>query len=70
MLGWRFNQLLAVGLDITRALELAENGMVDVHELVALVDHGCPPHLAVRIVAPLPPPARPAAAAAPAGLRS
>ena len=51
--GWRFRLLLPTGLDVDHALELAEDHAVDVHRLVDLVDHGCPPLLAVRIVAPL-----------------
>jgi hypothetical protein len=35
---------------MAQALELAEDQAVDVHQLMALVDDGCPPQLAVRIV--------------------
>ena len=41
--GWRFRLLLSTGLDVDHALELAEDPAVDVHRLVDLVDHGCPP---------------------------
>lgn len=49
---WRLGRLRKSGLQIEQALELAESD-VDVHQLVALVDHGCPPRLAARILAPL-----------------
>jgi hypothetical protein len=52
-LGWRFRQLLAAQLEIEQTLELAEDPAVDVHRVVELTQNGCPPHLAVRIVAPL-----------------
>jgi hypothetical protein len=32
---------------------LAHQEQVDLHELLKLVDRGCPPHLAARILAPL-----------------
>jgi hypothetical protein len=54
-IGWRFRQLLATGLDLEQALQLAEEPAVDVHRIVELVENGCPLHLAVRIVAPLTP---------------
>jgi hypothetical protein len=35
------------------AAELAVEPAVDLHELLVLVDRGCPPALAARILAPL-----------------
>lgn len=49
---WRRRRLIAAGFDAALAGELAE-GAVDLHELLVLVDRGCPPDLAARILAPL-----------------
>jgi hypothetical protein len=35
------------------AWDLAADGDVDLHDLLNLIDRGCPPHLAARILAPL-----------------
>ena len=32
---------------------LARDGRYDLHALIELVEHGCPPELALRILAPL-----------------
>jgi hypothetical protein len=50
---WRQNRLLAAGFDCRVAFDFARHEAVDLHELLDLVDRGCPPHLAARIVAPL-----------------
>jgi hypothetical protein len=34
-------------------MRLARDGAYDLHALIGLVEHGCPPALAVRILAPL-----------------
>jgi hypothetical protein len=51
---WRRARLLDVGFEPALARELAD-GRVDLHELIGLVESGCPPHLAARILAPLEP---------------
>jgi hypothetical protein len=50
---WRRRRLLALGLAEAAARRLAEDPRVDLHAILDLVDRGCPPELAVRIVAPL-----------------
>jgi hypothetical protein len=50
---WREGQLFAAGFDRSLARSLAAQPGVDLHKLLALVDAGCPPHLAARILAPL-----------------
>jgi hypothetical protein len=53
MLVWRFEQLLKAGFEARVALAIARDERFDLHELLALVDADCPPHLAARILAPL-----------------
>jgi hypothetical protein len=50
---WRRQQLAAAGFDPATAEALARNHSVDLHALLDLVDRGCPPRLAARILAPL-----------------
>jgi hypothetical protein len=50
---WRRQQLLAAGFAPDLAAELASSGVIDLHALLHLVDQGCPPMLAARILAPL-----------------
>jgi hypothetical protein len=50
---WRIKRLLALSLPSVLADQLAHDPRVDIHALLELVDRGCPPHLAARIVAPL-----------------
>lgn len=50
---WRLCWLLEVGFDRELAEFLAGSG-VDLHALLELVDRGCPPELAARILSPLP----------------
>lgn len=50
---WRAEQLLRVGVGPDPAAVLARDPSVDLHALLELVDRGCPPHLAARILAPL-----------------
>jgi hypothetical protein len=50
---WRRRRLAAAGFDPRLAAELAAEPAVDLHELLVLVDRGCPPALAARILAPL-----------------
>jgi hypothetical protein len=50
---WREGRLLSAGFGPDLADVLAHQERVDLHELLKLVDRGCPPHLAARILAPL-----------------
>lgn len=50
---WRREQLLAAGFEDALATRLAGDRRWDLHRLLELVDRGCPPALAARIVAPL-----------------
>jgi hypothetical protein len=50
VLGWRIEQLLAVGFDSDAALVLALDRTVDLHEATELVRRGCPPPTAFRIL--------------------
>jgi hypothetical protein len=50
---WRIERLREAGFDEGIASALANHGGVDLHELFTLVDRGCPPHFAARILAPL-----------------
>ena len=50
VLGWRIEQLIAVGFDSDAALVLALDRMVDLHEATELVRRGCPPQTAFRIL--------------------
>ena len=57
---WRLCRLLQAGFPADLAARLAGRPGIDVHALLALVDRGCPPDLAARILAPLPLPGEPA----------
>ncbi|MGY1809266.1 hypothetical protein ACI8AF_18020 [Blastococcus sp. SYSU D00669] len=50
---WRLRRLVDGGFPPPLAIELAITPGTDLHALLALVDRGCPPHLAARILAPL-----------------
>jgi hypothetical protein len=50
---WREARLRVAGFERETASHLAKEDAVDLHELLELVDRGCPPHLAARILAPL-----------------
>jgi hypothetical protein len=50
---WRVCWLLESGFSRSLAEELASTN-VDLHAVLQLVDRGCPPALAARILAPLP----------------
>jgi len=53
VVAWRTERLLSAGFDRELATGLAAGGAIDLHGLLELVDRGCPPELAVRILAPL-----------------
>jgi len=50
---WRRCRLLEAGFPLDAAESLAADPGFDLHALLELVDRGCPPLLAVRIMAPL-----------------
>ena len=50
---WRRCRLLESGFPQELAQRLAATPDVDVHALLQLVDRGCPPHLAARILSPI-----------------
>jgi hypothetical protein len=50
---WRLRRLVDAGFPLRLALELAATPGVDLHALLALLDRGCPPELAARILAPI-----------------
>jgi hypothetical protein len=50
---WRRDRLVEAGFELPLASELARDGRYDLHALIELVENGCPPELALRILAPL-----------------
>jgi hypothetical protein len=50
---WRFEQLVASGFADAQAASIAQDSHYDLHALIELVERGCQPELAVRILAPL-----------------
>jgi hypothetical protein len=53
VVGWRRGRLLAAGLVPDLAARLARDCGIDLHSVLDLIDGGCPPVLAARILAPL-----------------
>lgn len=53
VVSWRREQLVRSGFSRRVALQLAADPRYDLHALLELVNGGCTPELAVRIVAPL-----------------
>ena len=53
VVAWRRTQLAEAGFPLPVASRLARDGRYDLHALLELVDRGCAPGLAVRILAPL-----------------
>ncbi len=51
---WRLCWLLDAGFDDELAQALADTPTIDLHAVLELVDRGCPPVLAARILAPIP----------------
>ena len=49
---WRRRQLLRTGFPLPLARALARDDGYDLHALIELVEHGCDPQTAVRILAP------------------
>jgi hypothetical protein len=58
VVAWRAGRLRDAGFASRLADDLARQ-RVDLHSLLQLVDRGCPPHLAARILAPTEPPELP-----------
>jgi hypothetical protein len=50
---WRRKQLAETGFSPPLAAEVANDARYDLHALIELVERGCPPELAARILAPL-----------------
>ena len=50
---WRREKLAKSGLPLSLAARLAQDSRYDLHGLIELLEQGCPPDLAIRILAPL-----------------
>ncbi len=50
---WRREQLAETGFSLPLAARVATDPRYDLHALIELVERGCPPELAARILAPL-----------------
>jgi hypothetical protein len=50
---WRYTTLRRAGFDAELADAVSREGALDLHALIELVERGCPPELAARILAPL-----------------
>jgi hypothetical protein len=50
---WRREQLLLSGFPLPLAARIAKDLCYDLHRLIELVERGCSPELALRILAPL-----------------
>ena len=50
---WRRRQLEQAGFSAPLATLVARDSRYDLHGLLELLEHGCSPELAVRILAPL-----------------
>jgi hypothetical protein len=53
IVGWRRDRLAAAGFPLPLAANIATDAGYDLHAVIELVERGCPPELAVRILAPL-----------------
>jgi hypothetical protein len=53
VIGWRREQLVHAGFPLRLASRTARDARFDLHALIDLTERGCPPQLAVRILAPL-----------------
>jgi hypothetical protein len=52
VVAWRRDQLVAAGFTLPLASRVARDSDYDLHSVVDLAARGCPPKLAVRILAP------------------
>jgi hypothetical protein len=57
IVSWRRSQLAEAGFPAALARAVAHDSAYDLHALIELAERGCPPELAVRILAPLEEPA-------------
>ena len=53
LVDWRRDVLVEAGFPAVLAARLARDDRWDLHALLELVERGCPPALAVRVLAPL-----------------
>jgi hypothetical protein len=53
VIDWRRDRLMAAGFAPPLAAVLAGDCNIDLHAVLELIDRGCPPELAARILAPL-----------------
>jgi len=53
VLVWRRRQLTRAGFGVRQATALARDDRTDIHALIDLVERGCPPELAARILDPI-----------------
>jgi hypothetical protein len=53
VIAWRRTQLLRSGFPELLAASVARDSRYDLHRLIGLVERGCVPELALRILAPL-----------------
>lgn len=53
VVNWRRERLAEAGFSLPLAAGVAKDPRYDVHALIELVERGCPPELAARILAPL-----------------
>jgi hypothetical protein len=51
--GWREQRLLRAGVEADLAAVIAADCAMDLHATIELIESGCPPNLAARIMAPL-----------------
>jgi hypothetical protein len=47
---WRADELMRAGFEVEAALQLAAEPGVDLHAAIELIERGCPPDLAFRIL--------------------
>jgi hypothetical protein len=50
--GWREQRLLRAGVEAELAASIGSDCAMDLHAMIELVERGCPPRLAARILAP------------------
>jgi len=50
VIGWRFSQFASSGYSLEQAIALAVQLDVDLHRATGLVEDGCPPELALKIL--------------------
>lgn len=53
LVAWRQLRLVRAGVGTDLAAAIASDCAMDLHAMIELVERGCPPELAARILAPL-----------------